>query len=38
VDWTHLAEDREKWRGCFEHVMNILVPEKLRFSSKTLLD
>jgi hypothetical protein len=26
MDWTHLAQDREKWRALVDTVMNIQVP------------
>jgi hypothetical protein len=26
VDWTHLAQDRDRWRGLVNTVMNLRVP------------
>jgi hypothetical protein len=26
VDWTHLAQDRDQWRGLVNRVMNLQVP------------
>jgi len=32
VDWSHLAQDREKWRGVGNTVVNLRVPQNARTS------
>ena len=32
VDWSHLAQDRDKWRGVVNTVVNLRVPQKSRTS------
>ena len=28
LDWSHLAHDRDKWRGVVNTVVNLRVPQK----------
>ena len=32
MDWSHLAEDRDKWRGVVNTVVNLRVPQNAEIS------